>query len=437
MKRLSIFVLIGLIAISLIACSTSQSNETTTTVEKQTADEQTEATEASKTTEAASTTKAEATTAAETASSETTEAASSETTEASEDLSIFTVPGYEIGEIPPIPLVEIPTIPSYNEEQQALLKAIEEKFESVPGISVKPASCDGNGLVYTSDFIVSTDDASVINSDAGSGVVDSSGAGVLNSDNLTAVITGDGGGVIDKDGVMASIMPDGSGVIEDENKGISLTRMPDGTGTYSRGDIALTITSERSGTFTSNQYSMVYVDENNAQFSSDDLMIIIANGQAMITAGEQTKTVAAKPLAKVPLIGKLPPLEKLERPNVCGLRIVFEDAILFDFDKHELRPAGKEAIEKVAEAIDQFSISALEIHGHTDSKSDEAYNLTLSEKRANSVQNYMQQLGVTASLKAIGFGESKPVAPNENADGSDNPSGRQANRRVEIFIPSN
>ncbi len=436
MKKLSLFLLIGLMAISLIACSTSQSNETTTTVKQQAVDDQTETTEASKTTEAASTTMTDESSTAETASAETTEVASSESTEAAEDLSKFTVPGYEIGEIPPIPLVEIPTIPSYNEEQQALLEAIEEKFESVPGISVKPASCDGNGLVYISDFIVSNDEASVINSDAGSGVIDSSGAGVLNSDNLTAVITGDGGGVIDKDGVMATIMPDGSGVIEDENRDISLTRMPDGTGTYSHGEITLTINGERSGTFTSSQYSMVYADEDNAQFSSDDLMIIIAHGQAMITAGDQTKTVAAKPLAKVPLIGKLPPLEKLERPNVCGLRIIFEDAILFDFDKYELRPAGKVAIEKVAEAIGQFNIGALEIHGHTDSKSDEAYNFALSEKRANSVQDYLQQLGVVASLKAIGFGESKPVAPNENADGSDNPSGRQANRRVEIFIPS-
>ncbi len=44
--------------------------------------------------------------------------------------------------------------------------------------------------------------------------------------------------------------------------------------------------------------------------------------------------------------------------------------------------------------------------------------------------------GVTATLDSQGFGESKPVAPNTNADGSDNPAGRQANRRVEIFIPA-
>ncbi len=433
MKKLSIFLLIWLIVISLTACFTSQSNDPTTTA-KQTVAKQTETSTTSKPT--VTTTETTLKTTAET-TLETTVAASSETTAAVEDLSKFTIPGYQIGEIPPIPLIEIPTIPSYNEEQEALLKAIESEFENVPGISVKPASCDGNGLVYTSDFIVSNGEASVINSDAGSGVIDSSGAGVLNSDSLTAVITGDGGGVISKDGVMASIMPDGSGVIEDENNEISLTRLPDGTGTYSHGDIAITITGERSATFTSDQYTLVYADEDNAQFSSDDLMIIIAHGQAMITAGDDTKTVQAKPLAKVPLIGKLPPLEKLERPNVCGLRIVFEDAILFDFDKYELRPAGKAAIEKVATAIAQFDIKALEIHGHTDSKSDQAYNLTLSEKRANSVKDYLQQQGVVAGLQAIGFGESKPVAPNENADGSDNPSGRQANRRVEIFIPSN
>ena len=44
--------------------------------------------------------------------------------------------------------------------------------------------------------------------------------------------------------------------------------------------------------------------------------------------------------------------------------------------------------------------------------------------------------GVSAMLDATGYGESKPVAPNENADGSDNPAGRALNRRVEIFIPA-
>ena len=59
----------------------------------------------------------------------------------------------------------------------------------------------------------------------------------------------------------------------------------------------------------------------------------------------------------------------------------------------------------------------------------------LSEQRAQAVVEALKANGVSTSLDATGFGETRPVAPNENSDGSDNPAGRQLNRRVEIFIP--
>ena len=60
----------------------------------------------------------------------------------------------------------------------------------------------------------------------------------------------------------------------------------------------------------------------------------------------------------------------------------------------------------------------------------------MTHRTRPSPMSELKKDGVTATLDSQGFGESKPVAPNTNADGSDNPAGRQANRRVEIFIPA-
>jgi outer membrane protein OmpA-like peptidoglycan-associated protein len=76
------------------------------------------------------------------------------------------------------------------------------------------------------------------------------------------------------------------------------------------------------------------------------------------------------------------------------------------------------------------------IEGHTDSKGTEGYNLALSEKRANAVKRWLVEKGGLDSKKIItrGYGESRPIAPNTNPDGSDCPEGRARNRRVEVYV---
>ena len=77
----------------------------------------------------------------------------------------------------------------------------------------------------------------------------------------------------------------------------------------------------------------------------------------------------------------------------------------------------------------------VEIMSHTDSKGSDKYNEKLSQQRAESVVAYLISKGIKPErLKAKGYGESKPVAPNENADGSDNPEGRAQNRRTDFKI---
>lgn len=77
----------------------------------------------------------------------------------------------------------------------------------------------------------------------------------------------------------------------------------------------------------------------------------------------------------------------------------------------------------------------IEIRSHTDSKGSDEFNMKLSQRRAESVVNYMAEKGISRTrLIAKGYGESLPIAPNTKPDGSDNPDGRQKNRRTEFKI---
>ena len=106
--------------------------------------------------------------------------------------------------------------------------------------------------------------------------------------------------------------------------------------------------------------------------------------------------------------------------------------VLFEFGKSELTPAAQAALDGVEDQIGSAE-GTITIEGHTDAVGDDASNQLLSEARAASVQAALQErLGGGSTFNAVGFGESRPVAPNTNPDGSDNPDGRAQNRRVEI-----
>ena len=85
--------------------------------------------------------------------------------------------------------------------------------------------------------------------------------------------------------------------------------------------------------------------------------------------------------------------------------------------------------------MNEYKDAKLVINGHTDSRGEDAYNYWLSSARANKIRNYLRKAGINYSrMETHGYGESKPIADNQNSDGSDNPSGRQKNRRVEFTI---
>ncbi len=117
-----------------------------------------------------------------------------------------------------------------------------------------------------------------------------------------------------------------------------------------------------------------------------------------------------------------------------GLKIKISN-IEFEFNKADLVGNAFKILDNVMKKIKKYPTYSIIIEGHTDSIGGPEYNLKLSEKRADSVYNYMVDNGVNASqLTKKGIGLSRPVAPNTNPDGSDNPEGRAKNRRVEFLL---
>lgn len=112
--------------------------------------------------------------------------------------------------------------------------------------------------------------------------------------------------------------------------------------------------------------------------------------------------------------------------------------VFFDFDKYSLRPESYVELDRVVKFLNDYPNIEIEMSAHTDSKGADDYNMTLSDNRARSVMEYILSKGIEpVRITSHGYGETKPVSTNTNADGSDNPEGRQLNRRVEFTILKN
>jgi OmpA-OmpF porin, OOP family len=111
--------------------------------------------------------------------------------------------------------------------------------------------------------------------------------------------------------------------------------------------------------------------------------------------------------------------------------------VLFEFDRADLTPAAGSRLDEIAGHLTELGPRQVTIGGHTDNHGDPPYNQDLSERRAEAVRAALdERLGDGFTFDVTGHGETQPVAPNENADGADNPEGRALNRRVEISFRS-
>ena len=122
------------------------------------------------------------------------------------------------------------------------------------------------------------------------------------------------------------------------------------------------------------------------------------------------------------------PGAKIERVGE-GIEVTFDSGLLFDFDSDRIKPEAAKNLQELANSLNKFGNSNLLIVGHTDSQGEDAYNMSLSQRRANAASAYLQSQGVpSARISTSGRGESEPVATN------DTDAGRQLNRRVEVAI---
>ena len=118
-------------------------------------------------------------------------------------------------------------------------------------------------------------------------------------------------------------------------------------------------------------------------------------------------------------------LVPIEKGAVVRLNNIF-----FDFDKYELKEASFPELNRIIELMNKNTEMTISVEGHTDNIGTVAYNIGLSERRANAVVNYLVKEGIAAErMKAIGWGKSKPIASNDDEIG-----GRELNRRVEFKI---
>jgi len=116
--------------------------------------------------------------------------------------------------------------------------------------------------------------------------------------------------------------------------------------------------------------------------------------------------------------------------NLDAVKVTFDSGILFATNKAELNQTSKKELNNLVNIMKQNTDVSIDVQGYTDSTGSDAINQPLSDKRAQSVANYLTGNGVAYSqMKNVkGYGSSNPVASNETAEG------RKQNRRVEVYL---
>lgn len=112
-----------------------------------------------------------------------------------------------------------------------------------------------------------------------------------------------------------------------------------------------------------------------------------------------------------------------------GILVTFESDVLFPLNSSYLTDRAKEELDKLLVVLNNDGVNTLIVKGHTDATGTEEYNQWLSERRAESVKNYLVANGFSkGGITTEGYGQSQPIAPNNTTEG------RQKNRRVELVI---
>lgn len=125
------------------------------------------------------------------------------------------------------------------------------------------------------------------------------------------------------------------------------------------------------------------------------------------------------------------PGAKVERIGE-GIRVEFNEKILFDFSKADLGTGAKNSLNDLISVLNKYPNTNIEVQGHTDSRGTDEYNLGLSQRRADAVSDYLINNGIAAGrITTKAYGESAPAYPNDTQEHM------AQNRRVEFLITAN
>jgi peptidoglycan-associated lipoprotein len=172
----------------------------------------------------------------------------------------------------------------------------------------------------------------------------------------------------------------------------------------------------------------VYENENYVLLGDHDGYII--KRQPYTTIGKSIPLESLKELVTNVTLDTLLVLDRLEKNKIFVLKNIY-----FEYNMADIRTDAAKELDKLVELLNDNPEIKIEMGSHTDSVASEVYNIELSQRRAESTVSYLIRKGIaTERLVAKGYGESKPIARNTNPDGTDNPDGRQRNRRTEFKI---
>lgn len=346
-------------------------------------------------------------------------------------------------DFPAIPQIVVPEIVGITPAQAALESGMQSLIDPIAGITVRPANCTTDGALINDGGITSVDAQGGVtrNGDEGIFSLTADGSGTANYGGGIITVQADGSGTINGsregggDDAIISVQADGSGTYNGQYGLISLDGK--GAGTWNGDDRVGIISNHGDGSGTWNgPQGIITINADGSGTWNGPHGLIRNNGDDTGQVGTPSRTVAMAPIPKVAPAGRFPPLKKFAPPGApCGFVITLNDQVLFDFDKSDIRPDAANVLDMLVAALRKVpDVKSLEIRGHTDAKGSDTYNIALSNRRAQSVMAALQQRGTAVQTTAKGYGESQPVAPNEQHDGQDNPAGRQLNRRVEILV---
>ncbi len=118
-------------------------------------------------------------------------------------------------------------------------------------------------------------------------------------------------------------------------------------------------------------------------------------------------------------------------------QVALDTDVLFAFGSADLGPGAGADLDRAAAALKAQPRRRIGVFGHTDSKGEDAFNQSLSERRAQTVRDALApRLGEGWTFEVKGFGDSQPVAPETSQGGAPNPEGQARNRRVELTVLS-